>query len=129
MEQKAARITDHDIEMTIGRLLQWGVSISAVIVALGGAIYLAHYGAQAPNYRIFKGEPLFLTTVPAIVKSAFALRRRSVILVGLLVLIATPIARVLFSLVEFARQRDRLYVGVTTAVLVLLIFSLAYSHG
>ena len=36
---------------------------------------------------------------------------------GVLLLIATPFARVALCLVEFARERDRLYVGVTLAVL------------
>ena len=47
---------------------------------------------------------------------------------GLLLLIATPVARVAFSVAAFAEQRDRLYVVVTSIVLLLLIYSLLYSH-
>jgi uncharacterized membrane protein len=39
-------------------------------------------------------------------------------------LIATPIARVLLSLVAFARERDATYVVVTTVVLALLLLAL-----
>ena len=47
---------------------------------------------------------------------------------GLLVLIATPIARVAFSLVAFALQRDRIYVIVTLIVLAVLLYSLTGGH-
>ena len=50
--------------------------------------------------------------------------RRLPCLPGLLLLIATPIARVALSLIAFARQRDRMYVCITTLVLGLLLFSL-----
>jgi uncharacterized membrane protein len=43
---------------------------------------------------------------------------------GLLLLIATPVARVAFSVFAFALQRDRLYVVVTLAVLGVLAFSM-----
>jgi uncharacterized membrane protein len=40
-------------------------------------------------------------------------------------LVATPVARVLFSLVGFAIQRDRTYVAVTLIVLAVLIYGLS----
>ena len=42
---------------------------------------------------------------------------------GLLLLIATPVARVAASIVLFARDRDYLYVAITTTVLLLLLLS------
>ncbi len=50
---------------------------------------------------------------------------RSVIQLGLLLLIATPIARVAFSVVAFAVQRDRVYVGLSAVVLAVLLWSLS----
>jgi uncharacterized membrane protein len=59
-----------------------------------------------------------------------ALRPASVIQLGLLLLIATPVARVAMSLVAFILQRDRVYVVVTLIVLAVLIFSLTGGiHG
>jgi uncharacterized membrane protein len=43
-------------------------------------------------------------------------------------LIATPIARVMFSVYAFARQRDWLYVCFTLVVLALLVYSLAWGR-
>ena len=50
-------------------------------------------------------------------------------LIGLLLLIATPVGRVVLSLVAFAIQRDRVYVTITVIVLAVLAYSLAVPHG
>ncbi|MGO9690281.1 MAG: DUF1634 domain-containing protein, partial [Syntrophobacteraceae bacterium] len=50
---------------------------------------------------------------------------RGMIQFGLLVLIATPVMRVFFTVVSFTIQRDRVYVGVTLIVLAVLLFSLS----
>jgi uncharacterized membrane protein len=52
------------------------------------------------------------------------LAAKGIIQFGLLFLIATPIARVAFSVIAFALQRDRVYVSVTLIVLGLLLYSL-----
>jgi uncharacterized membrane protein len=48
----------------------------------------------------------------------------AVIQLGLLILIATPVARVIFSLVGFVLERDRVYVAITLAVLAILAYSI-----
>jgi len=53
---------------------------------------------------------------------------RAIIQFGLLLLIATPIARVAFSLVGFALERDRSYVVITSIVLAVLIYGVAFEH-
>jgi len=121
--------TDEQAEQIIGNLLRIGVLVAATIVALGGVLYLIHYGAGTPALQVFHGEPYDLRTASGIVRDALALRRRGLIQLGLLLLIATPIARVAFSVVVFARQRDRLYVIVTLLVLAVLVFSLTGGRG
>jgi len=118
------RWTDEQIEVLVGTLLRSGVVLSAGVVLLGGAIYLLHYAGAAPDYRVFKGEPSDLRSVPGIVTGLFSLHGRSVIQFGLLLLIATPIARVAFSAVAFFLQRDHTYVWVTLIVLTILLWSL-----
>jgi uncharacterized membrane protein len=117
--------TDEQAEQIIGNLLRAGVLAAALLVLVGGVLYLAHYGGQQPQLAGFHGEPSNLRSPSGVVKDALEGRRRGLIQLGLLLLIATPIARVAFSVVVFARQRDRLYVGVTLFVLAVLIFSLA----
>ena len=61
--------------------------------------------------------------MPGTIGFAFGGRGQGLIQLGALLLIATPIARVAFSVYVFARQRDRLYIVVTLIVLILLLGS------
>ena len=63
-----------------------------------------------------------------IVRNAMDLSGRGIIQLGLLFLIATPVARVVFSIWGFAEERDRMYVVFTVIVLAVLLFSLAGGH-
>jgi uncharacterized membrane protein len=116
--------TDHQVEQFIGRLLRAGVILSAVVVLVGGIVYLVRYGSIPADYGTFRGVPDGLDSVHGVVGGALELRSRWVVQLGLLLLIATPIARVGLSLAAFARQRDGTYVAITALVLALLLFSL-----
>jgi uncharacterized membrane protein len=120
--------TDERLDLIIGHLLRGGVLLAAAVVTLGGALYLARYGHTAPNFRVFRGEPADLRSLPGILTDLLSLRRRAIIQFGLLLLIATPVARVSFSLYAFARERDRTYVVVTLVVLVTLLYSLVWGR-
>lgn len=111
-------------EIVIGNLLRVGVLLSAVVVLMGGVLYLWQFGELPAHHQVFQGEPLALRTVPGIVTLAAQRDPRGIIALGILLLIATPIARVVFSVWAFARERDRLYVGITLVVLALLLCSL-----
>jgi uncharacterized membrane protein len=117
-------VSDEEVEQRVGALLQAGVLAASVLVALGGVVYLIKYGTTAPQHETFTGEPDDLKSIGGIVKAAASLRGRGVIQLGLLVLLATPVARVAFSLYTFIRQRDRIYVLITAFVLLLLLGSL-----
>jgi uncharacterized membrane protein len=118
------RWTDRHVEEMIGSLLRFGVLVAAVVVLLGGAVYLVRHGREQPHYGVFLGEPTDLRRVAGIARDAGALSGRGLIQLGLLLLIATPVARVAFSAVAFALQRDRTYVAITLVVLALLLLSL-----
>jgi len=66
-----------------------------------------------------------LRTVGGVIAGALSFKGAGFIQLGLLLLILTPIARVIFSIAGFAKEKDFLYVAVTTIVLILLLFSLA----
>jgi len=121
--------TDRRMDEIIGRLLQAGVILAAVFVLAGGVVYLARHSTPVTNYHVFQGEPAELRTVPGILHEALALRGRGLIQLGLLILIATPIARVAFSVLAFLYERDWTYVAVTLVVLGLLFYSLLGRHG
>jgi uncharacterized membrane protein len=82
------------------------------------------HGRSRADYRVFRGEPSELRGVGGILRNAIALRSGGIIQLGLLLLIATPVAGVAFSIFGFAQERDRLYVVVAATVLLILAYSL-----
>ena len=116
--------TDRKIENILGNLLRAGVGLSAFIVFCGAVLYLVRHGHSQADYRVFQGEPSDLRSVPGIVRDARALSGRGIIQLGLLFLIATPVARVILSIWGFAAEHDRMYVVFTVIVLAILLFSL-----
>jgi uncharacterized membrane protein len=116
--------TDAKVDQIIGNLLRAGVVTAAFVVLLGGTAYLMGHGAASLDARTFRGEPLNLRSARSILRGTFSGGTREVIQFGILLLIATPVARVAFSVVAFARQRDRTYVIVTLIVFVLLCYSM-----
>lgn len=119
---------DHRMEQIIGNLLRTGVIAAAAIVLIGGAMYLFRYGHGAPNYRVFRGEPAELRNVWQILRQTTTFHSRAIMQCGLLLLIATPIARVVFSIVAFFRERDFIYVTISCIVLLILLYSVL-GHG
>jgi uncharacterized membrane protein len=119
------RWSEHQFETLLGSLLQAGVIVSAVIVTIGGVMYLFRHGMEVPSYHIFRGEPAAFRVLPNIAHDALTFqRRRSTIQLGLIVLIATPILRVVFSAYGFIRQGDHTYTFITLLVLAILLYSL-----
>lgn len=116
--------TDQKVETMIGNLLRAGVSISAFVVSVGGIIYLVRHGNSPADYRIFQGEPSDLRHVRGIIGEALSFSARGIIQLGLILLIATPVARVVFSIIGFAEERDRMYVVFASLVLAILLCSL-----
>lgn len=124
MANPARQWSDQNVEEWIGNLLRAGVTLAAAVVLFGACVYLVRHGQGAPQYHVFVGEPTDLRTISGIMKDVLAFKGRGLIQLGLLLLIATPVARVAFSVVAFAIQRDRLYVVVTLIVLAILTYSL-----
>ena len=120
--------SERRLDEIVGLLLRTGVLIAAVFVLTGGVLYLISQHGPIPNYHVFHGEPEQLRSVSGIVHAALALRGEGLIQFGLLILIATPIARVALSLLVFLYQKDWVYVAVTLVVLGLLLYSLLSRH-
>jgi uncharacterized membrane protein len=119
---------DHAMQTLIGNLLRAGVILSASVVLLGSCVYLFHHGMEKTHYDVFLQAPAEMRDAGGIVKNTFAgpWHGRGLIQLGLLLLIATPVARVALAMAAFARIRDKLYVAVTAVVFFILIFSLLH---
>jgi uncharacterized membrane protein len=122
-------LTEQRFDEIIGALLRYGVGLAAVVVALGGVWYLFQSGFTTPSYHVFRGAPANLRSLRGIVKSLGDFQPRDVIQFGLLLLIATPVARVAFSVAAFWRRQDRTYVVITLIVLAVLLYSLLGKHS
>jgi uncharacterized membrane protein len=130
MSDAAAQLKeDQKMDAIMGILLRSGVILAASIVLLGGILFLMRHKAPVTDYHIFSGEPSDLRSIPGIMDDVKAFRARGLIQLGLLVLIATPVARVIFSLFAFLYQKDWKYVVFTAIVLGLLLYSLLGSAG
>jgi uncharacterized membrane protein len=114
--------TDAQLEQLLSRVLRIGVFLSAITVSFGGVLYLLRYGMAPLNYHIFQSKPDIPTQAGA--TDVALLRQCSLIQLGLLILLMTPILRVAFSAYAFAKQRDRIYLLITLTVLAILLFSL-----
>jgi uncharacterized membrane protein len=120
-------MTDKQLQSMIGLVLRTGVIASAIVVGASGALYLARHHADPPAFAHFTTQSAELRTMSGIVSASMQLRSEAMIQLGLLLLIATPIARVALAAVGFYFERDYLYVVVSLIVLTILIFSLSHS--
>ena len=123
---RAPRWTDHQVDQVIGRLLQVGVAMATVVVIIGSVLLIARHGHETVDHRVFRGAAATLTSVGAIVHAAFAGDPLAITQLGLVLLIATPIARVALTLIAFVAQRDWLYTGLTAVVLAILAWGLLH---
>jgi len=115
---------EQKLDDTIANLLRAGVLISALVVLCGAVPYLGSHPRARVDYHTFRGEPQELKTAHGIVGYAFTGHARGIMQLGLLLLIATPVARVIFSAIVFAVENDRMYLLFTLLVLSVLLYSL-----
>lgn len=111
---------DQLIERTISSILSWGVHLASLVLVIGGVNYLVHHGMAVPNDRFFHGEAAELRTLIGIVRGAILGDGESQLQLGVLILFATPIARVAFSAFAFAKQREYIY-GCMCLIVLLVI--------
>lgn len=114
-------------DVAISTLLRVGVVLSVVVIATGMVITFVHH----PDY--FSSRPAlgaltspgahFPNSISDVVEGVLGGDGEAIVAAGLLLLIATPVARVALSIVIFVIERDRLYIAITAAVFVILMIS------
>ena len=119
---------EKQLEYLLSNLLMYGVLIASSIVLFGGILYLIHHGSEPAEYQIFIGTPSEFHSPIGIVNAVFAGSRRGIIQLGLLILIAIPILRVIISFCTFLLQRNFIYVVITLLVLTSLTYSLVGAY-
>ena len=123
------RWSERGIEQLIGRLLQFGVLVAAAVVAVGGTALLVQHGSAPADFHTFRGATQPLRDIGSIVRGVMQLDSRAIVQLGLVLLIATPVARVALTFVAFLFRRDRLYATLTLLVLALLLYGLVWGRA
>ena len=125
-ETRASRRAQDDarMEKIMGRLLQLGVLTAAGVVLGGGISYLQDHAGERSNYRVFAATPVQLRHPAALLHALARGNSDGIIELGILLLVATPICRVIFAVIAFAMERDRLYVAISLTVLAVLLFGM-----
>ena len=119
-----SRPTDHDLDLSVAAMLRFGVTLAAIVVFAGGLLSLRQPWSMTPDYTHFHAGDEALRSISGIIRGALHFDSQSIIQIGLLVLIATPVARVVMCVIGFARQRSALYVVISSIVLAILVYSL-----
>ena len=115
---------DKDVQVILGTLLRVGVILSTSIVLLGGIIFLTTQNNHTVSFSEFKPEQAKFSSVAAIFTGLKTFDGLAIIQFGVLLLIFTPIARVVFSIFSFLMEKDYMYVVIGTIVLCVIITSL-----
>jgi uncharacterized membrane protein len=115
---------DTDMQVIIGWILRTGVILSMLIVIVGGVIFVWRHGHSIPNYRTFKGVPEFIRGTGGIINGVLNFKGQAIIQAGIVLLIATPIIRVVFSAIGFIIEKDYLYTFITLLVLLIIVASM-----
>lgn len=126
MASRESSETDIKMEIVIGNMLRIGVSVAAAVVLTGWILYLIHAHGAKPDYQHFHGQPILLRNIGPIVRGIGALDSRSIIELGILLLVATPVARVIFCIAAFAVRKDWVYILVSSIVFAVLAYSLFF---
>ena len=109
------------LERTIARLLTGGTYVSIALLTIGMGFLLA------AGVEPLSGGPAF---EPAgLVGDLLALRPAGFIWLGVLVVVATPAARVAASLIGFSRAGERPMVVVAGLILIVIAVSVALAKG
>jgi uncharacterized membrane protein len=118
---------DERLDKVVGIVLRTGVLLAAALVLISGIAFVASHRQAAPDHRKFHAGPSQLASISGVLHGAMTLDPLYVIQLGLLILIATPIVRVMTCAVGFALERDWTYAIVSLIVLTFLIGSIVGS--
>ena len=109
----------HDLDRVVHAVLAVGLAVSAALMLAGVALGLA----------LHRQLPEAMPALGAIPERVLALRPSGFLALGLLVLIVTPILRVIGSVAAFVYERDWRFAAVTGLVLLVLLASLLLGKG
>ena len=126
---KSASLKDKDLQTIIGWILRGGVFVSMILVFIGGIFFLYRHGHSVPDYKTFRGIPVFIRNFSGILNGVVTFKGQAIIQLGIILLIATPVIRVAFSAIGFLLEKDYLYTFITLIVLLIIVASMISGHA
>jgi len=124
LQEKSKGFKDADMQSVIGWILRGGVIVSMTVVVIGGVLFLWHHGHSTPDFGTFNKIPYFISSPEGIFAGVIHGRGQAIIQLGIIILIATPILRVIFAVIAFALEKDRLYALISLIVLFIILASM-----
>jgi uncharacterized membrane protein len=128
-KHKSGSLKDKDMQVIIGWILRGGVMVSMILVVIGGIFFVYRHGYSTPDYKTFKGVPVFIHSLGGIINGVITMKGQAIIQLGIILLIATPVIRVAFSAVGFLMEKDYLYTFITLIVLLIILASMISGHA
>ena len=117
----------HKVELIISNILRGGMILSLFLITCGATLSFIHHtdylSTPSDTKRLISSKTEFPHTIGDTIAGVRDDRGQAVIVVGLLVLIATPVIRVGVSIVAFVIEKDAIFVTLTTLVFGLLLLS------
>ncbi|AYN01690.1 DUF1634 domain-containing protein [Chryseobacterium sp. 3008163] len=122
--------TDVDLNRSVGNLLRLGVILS-VITSLIGFVKLFMEGFKMPRkYKLLdmgtSSEKVWSHFWETLCKG----EGMAIIQLGILMLIFTPLMRIIFALIGYLKEKDYTYVIISSIVLIIMVISFitGYAH-
>jgi len=112
------------MQLLLSHVLRAGTVTSISVVIIGGIFFICRHGPSVADYHTFKGIPDFIQNASGIFHGIWALHGQAMIQFGIVLLIATPILRIVFSAIGFVLEKDYLYLGISLLVLGIIFFSM-----
>ncbi len=112
------------MQLLLSYVLRVGTIVSISVVFIGGVFFIYRHGQSISDYHKWNGVPAFIQTAGGIFHGIWALHGQAMIQFGIVLLIATPILRIVFSAIGFALEKDYMYIGISLLVLGIIFFSM-----
>ena len=116
-------INQRDMELFIGKMLRVGVFTACGVAILGGILYVFQNTGEKVDFQTFSAD-MAVHSFLSLWNGVMAMNAVSIIQLGLVILLCTPVLRVAFSTVVFLLEKDFLYVGISMIVLFIILFNL-----
>ncbi|HET8573069.1 MAG TPA: DUF1634 domain-containing protein [Edaphocola sp.] len=111
---------DKDLQLFLGNLLRYGVLTALSVVLIGLFLFIFQQGSQPVHYATFVQEGFNFDSFFSGLRHGDSL---SIMALGVLLLILTPVMRVISAIIGFLWEKDKLYALISSIVLLIIIFS------